>query len=216
MATVQVNNILNRVSVLLQDSTNIRWPLTELLDWLNDGQRDIALFKPNSCVRNTNLVLAIGTKQALPADGNSLIGITRNVGGNAVRIAAREILDAQLPDWHSATRANIKVVHYCYNANDPKTFYVFPPSPGGNSVEIIYSASPADATLGGLISVDDIYSSALVDYVAYRAYSKDSEYAVNAPNATAHYQAFLSAINGKTVGEVATAPNTQAKGNPNI
>lgn len=216
MATVPVLSILGRVSVLLQDTSNIRWPQSELLDWLCDGQRDVALYKPNACVRNVDVTLAAGTKQALPADGLSLVDVPRNTGGNAVRIASREILDAQLPDWHSATRANSKVVHYCYSENDPKNFYVYPPSPGGNSIELIYNAIPSNATLNGVISVDDIYASALVDYVTYRAYSKDTEYAANVANADAYHKLFLSALLGKSNGEAATDPNKNARSNPNV
>lgn len=212
MATIPASSILSRASTLLQDTANIRWPQLELLDWLNDGQREVALYKPNACVRNTDVVLAPGTKQSLPADGNSLVDIPRNTNGAAIRITARGTLDAQVPDWHSAAKANAKVAHYCYSELDPKNFYVYPPSPGGNSVEIIYNASPANATLAGVISIDDIYASALVDYVMYRAYSKDSEYAANGQIASNHYQAFISAIRGKAGGEVATDPNAKQTG----
>lgn len=216
MATISVASILNRVSVLLQDTTNVRWPQLELLDWLNDAQREIALHKPNVYVKNINVTLVAGTKQSIPVDGNSLISVPRNIGGNAIRITSREVLDAQIPDWHLASKASVKVVHYCYSDADPKNFYVYPPSPGGNSVEIIYSASPVNAALAGTISVDDIYSSALVDYMAYRAYSKDTEYAANSQNASNHYQIFISAIKGKYSAELATDPNARSKSNPNV
>lgn len=216
MSTVTTKSIIKRSSILLQDTTNIRWPEIELLDWFNDGQCEIALYKPNSFVRNTDIVLVAGTKQSLPSDGNSLVDIPRNTGGNAVRIVSREVLDAQIPDWHLTSKANAKVVHYCYSEHNPKNFYVYPPSPGGNSVEIIYNASPASATLDGVILIDDIYASALVDYICYRAYSKDTEYAANIANAGGHYQAFLTAIKGKLAGEMATDPNARGKSNPNV
>lgn len=216
MATILTDAILNRVSILLQDAANTRWPQTELLDWLNDGQREVALYKPNACVRNIDTVLIKGSKQTIPADGNSLVDIPRNTNGAAIRITSRSELDAQLPDWHITSKANAKVAHFCYSEHDPKTFYVYPPSPGGNSIEIIYNANPANAALGGVISIDDIYASALVDYVAYRAYSKDTEYAANAQNASNHYQIFISAIKGKYSAELATDPNARSKSNPNV
>ena len=100
MPTVTVNSTLARAAVLLQDVSNIRWPLPELLDWLNDGQREIVLKKPNASIKNEPFVLAVGTKQTLPADGVQLIDVVRNLPGTAIRIVSREILDAQLPDWH--------------------------------------------------------------------------------------------------------------------
>lgn len=214
MATIPTASIISRASILLQDVANIRWPQLELLDWLNDGQREVALYKPNACVRNTDVVLAPGTKQYLPADGNSLVDMPRNTNGAAIRITARGVLDAQVPDWHLAAKASAKVAHYCYSELDPKTFYVYPPSPGGNSVELIYNASPANTALAGVISIDDIYASALVDYVMYRAYSKDSEYAASGQTASNHYQAFISAIRGKASAKAATDPSTRNPGIP--
>lgn len=216
MSTITAASILSKVSILLQDATNIRWPQNELLDWLNDGQREIVMYKPNACVKNVDVTLVAGTKQSIPADGISFIDIPRNTGGNAVRATNRQILDAQIPDWHSSAKANTKVVHYCYSPYDPRTFYVFPPSPGGNSVEIIYSASPAAATLGGIISIDDIYATPLMNYTAYRAYSKDADYADNAEQAKVYYQAFIAQITGKGNAEVGIDPNTHIKGDPNL
>ena len=40
-----VKNILDRVQITLQDTTNIRWTQAELLNYLNDAQREIALLK---------------------------------------------------------------------------------------------------------------------------------------------------------------------------
>lgn len=106
MATVTVDSTLGRAAVLLQDPTNIRWPLPELLNWLNDGQREVVLRKPNASVRNAPLVMVAGTKQSIPADGVQLLDVVRNLPGSAIRIVDREILDAQLPDWHIATASS--------------------------------------------------------------------------------------------------------------
>ena len=214
--TISAKSIIDRVSVVLQDVTNIRWPVTELIDWLNDGQRDVALYKPNAFVQNIDVTLVPGTKQTIPADGNSLVSVVRNTNGYAIRLAAREILDAQCPDWHLPNKASARVVHYTYTEHNPKTFYVYPPSPGGNQVEIIYNAAPANCTIGGNLSIDDIYASPLVDYVLYRAYSKDSEYTTDEKNAASYYNSFLMAIKGKAGAEAATDPNANGKGNPNV
>lgn len=214
MPTMTVNSTLSRAGVLLQDITAIRWPLSELLDWLNDGQREIVLKKPNASVKNVPFALLAGTKQSLPADGVQLIDVVRNLPGTAIRIVSREILDAQLPDWHSATPQKL-VQHFCYSELDMRNFYVYPPNNGTGSVELIYSASPANAVQGGVISVDDIYQSALLDYILYRAFSKDAEYAADPARASAHYAAFANALGGKVQMEVMGSPNTLAAANPN-
>jgi hypothetical protein len=63
--------------------------------------REVVLHKPNSSVRNTPFALVAGTRQSLPPDGVQLLDVVRNLPARGVRIVAREILDAQLPDWHN-------------------------------------------------------------------------------------------------------------------
>lgn len=219
MATV-ASSVISTASILLQDTTNVRWPTSELLTYLNDGQREVALYKPNASVSTSNLTLTSGTKQALPADGLVLIDVVRNMGngsqpGNAVRVVAREVLDAQVPDWHTSTGTAVK--HFVYSTMDPKTFYVYPAA-SGYVVEITYGKIPSlVASTASNISIDDIWVPCLVNYICYRAYSKDAEYAANAAAATSYYQAFIAQMTGKTAGEQVTNPNVSMGGfNPNV
>lgn len=224
MSTVTTLSIVTKAQTILQDVTGVRWPSSELLSWLNDGQREVVLFKPNSYVKNVAVKLVSGTKQSLPADGIQLIDIVRNMGaggvtpGRSIRITMREILDAQVSNWHDDSIADIVVKHYVYSQFDPKTFYVYPPQPTVNQgyVELIYGASPADTTLIGTISIDDIYQSILLDYVLYRAYSKDTEYAADENRAAFHQAAYLASLTGKAKVETGLNPNLMAPANPNV
>ena len=223
MATVTVNSVIAKAQTILQDTTGIRWPDAELLGWLNDGQREIVLYKPNAFVKNTPIKLVGGTKQTLPADGVQLVDVVRNMGlngstpGRAIRITMREILDSQVPNWHLAT-ASSEVKHYMYTMLDPKTFYVYPPQPDTNQgyAELIYGAAPTEASLGGTITLDDIYQTILVDYILYRAYSKDTEYAADQNRAAAHQSAYIAALTGKAKVEAGVNPNMTAPANPNV
>lgn len=223
MATVTVSSVISKVQTILQDTTGIRWPDTELLGWLNDGQREIVLYKPNAFVKNTSIKLIAGTKQTLPADGVQLIDVVRNMGtsgstpGRAIRITMREILDSQVPNWHADSSSEV-VKHYMYSALDPKTFYVYPPQPTATQgyAELIYGAAPTDAVLGGVITLDDIYQTILLDYSLYRAYSKDTEFAADQGRAAAHQNAYIAALTGKAKVEGGFNPNATAPANPNI
>ncbi|MES2320008.1 MAG: DUF6682 family protein [Pseudomonadota bacterium] len=222
MGTITTASIIASAATLLQDETNIRWPQAELLKWLNDGQREIVSYKPNTSVRNVAVQLVAGTKQTLPADGISLIDIVRNMGSNgatpgrSVRIVMREILDAQIPDWHTATAA-AAAKHYIYSLLDQKTFYVYPPQPSSAQgyVELVYSAAPTDALLSGAITVDDIYQTVLLDYILFRAYGKDIEYAADVARSQSYQQSYLATLTGKAKGEAAINPNANAPANPN-
>jgi hypothetical protein len=223
MATIQVNNLVARAGTIAQDQTGIRWPNTEWLDWLNDGQREIVLLKPQASVKNVSVALAANaSKQSLPSDGVLLIDVVRNLGssgstpGDAIRVVSREVLDAQRPSWHSDANTDGKIKHYCFDPRDPKNYYVYPKAPASAwAVELIYSASPTDAVIGGAISIDDIYANALLNLMLYRAYSKDAEYAANAQLAAGYYAAAMNSLGVKGQTEVSQNPNNTL-GNRNV
>jgi hypothetical protein len=83
-------------------------------------------------------------------------------------------------------------------------------------VELIYSAYPTDITepsgsalytdVSGNVSVADIYVNALVNYILYRAYSKDSENAMNAQLAASFYQLYQNLLNTELSGTAGVAP----------
>ena len=61
-----------------------------------------------------------------------------------------------------------------------------------------------------------IYQNVLIDYILYRAYSKDTEYTADQNRAAAHQSAYLAALNGKAKVEAGTNPNITAPANPNV
>lgn len=221
MPTITASSIVGRATTILQDTTNVRWPQDELLKWLNDGQREIVLLKPDAYSKVETVTLVAGTKQTLPAAGVMLLDVVRNMGtdgstpGRAIRLVDREIMDAQNATWH-ADSASSSVIHYIYNPNAPKTYYVYPPQPSSNfgQVEIIYSASPSDVTINQTVTIDDIYANALLDYILYRAYSKDADYAGNAQRAVVHYQAFMASLGQKAQMELLEDPNAKSNAGP--
>ena len=223
MGTILANAIISKAQVILQDTTGIRWPSDELLGWLNDGQREIVIYKPNAYIKNISHQLKPGTKQDLPPDGVQLMDLVRNMGatgtqpGRAIRLTMREVLDAQDPNWHLGTPSPV-AVHYTYSVNDPKTFYVYPPQPttGMTRVEMVYGASPTNIAANAAITVDDVYQNVLLDYMLYRAYSKDSEYTADQGRADKHQNAYLATLSGKVKVEQVSDPNLAAPANPNV
>ena len=103
--TVTVQSVIDRVQAILQDTTGIRWPVTtELVLFINDAQREIALLKPDASAVNETVTLATGTKQSIPAAGNRLLRVVRNMsaasggtGARSIRLVSRDILDSQTP-----------------------------------------------------------------------------------------------------------------------
>lgn len=221
---ITAQSVIRRSVETLQDPTSIRWPVAELVRYLNDGQREVALYRPDSMGTTATVTCVAGTKQALPANGAKLIDVVRNAAGTkkAVRLTNREILDAQIPGWHNLAGVG-EVMHYMYDPRDPRVFYVYPPATTSAQLDIVYSANPQDVTepadgslytaVVGSIALPDTYTNALQDYILYRAYTKDSEYAGNAARAQAHYAAFANALGVEIKATVAVGPNPV--GNPN-
>ena len=211
-------NIADKVELLLQDETNVRWTEAELLGWINSGQREIAIAKPNALTSNTTMQLtASATKQTIPATGIQLMEVIRNMGsdgltpGRAITGIDRSVLDRTIPTWHSDANPAGSVKHFTFDPRDPKTFYVYPKAPAtALYVEIVISINPAQlASMASNISYDDIYETVLIDYVLYRAYGKDSKHTSNMQRSTNHYQAFQNALGLKSRGEMMLSPVQQ-------
>ena len=222
--TVSVQSVIDRVQTVLQDTTGVRWPVvSELVLWINDAQREIALMKPDASAKNETITLATGTKQDIPSGGNRLLKVVRNMsaasngtGKRSVRLVDAEVLNGQTPDWHDpnvtgdAAHTNI-VKHYVYEESNPRNFYVYPGVAGNAYLEIIYSANPDTVAQSGNLDIPDIFANAVMNYVLYMAYMKDAEYAGNAQRAGTHYQIFQAQVTGKGQIDAITNPNIERR-----
>ena len=220
MGTVTAKTIIDKASIQLIDLTNIRWTRAELLSWLNDGLRQIVTIQPSASSTTVSKQLAAGTRQYIPTDGWLLLSIYRNMGtngttpGRVIRIVSREILDSFNPNWNTVT-ATAEVRNYMYTDQDQLAFYVYPPNTGTQYIELNYSVQPVDLTLETQpIPIFDVFQSALVDYILYRACSKDAEYAPGVALSQSYMATFVAAIQGKNQSEITSNP-TQSLGPSN-
>jgi hypothetical protein len=217
---ITASDITTRASTLLLDTAAVRWPVPELLNWLNDGLRELAILKPGATGETKVLELARGTKQVLPDQYSALIRVIRNVTGpnnapvgvgGAVTIISREMLDAVNLHWHDPTKTPFRAVvrHVILDPFEQQTFYTFPGNTGAGKIEVFVSAIPAEITqINQAIPIPATYRSALVDFVMYRALSKDLQLAGAAARATAHWTQFTTALGVKGQNEGAFTPNT--------
>lgn len=223
---MKVSDITSRARILLNDQDGTRWLDNELVSWINDAQKLIALTRPDASVANQSLTLVAGTKQSIPASGFRLLDVVRNLavdgvtGGRSIRHVDREVLDSQDPMWHTST-ASGTIKHFIYDNRDPKNFYVYPPAVVGTKIEVMYSVAPAEivynsvtpnTTLNTDLSVSDIYLEAVLNYVMYRSYSKDAEFSQNPQLAAGYLQTVYSMLGIKTQKDVAFSPDLNSKG----
>lgn len=217
--------VLGRASVVLLDASHTRWPLPELLLWLNDGVREIAIHKPTAVAQNIPIALVLGSRQTLPAGAFLLIRPIRNlesgalsprVGGRIVNMVSRQSLDAINPSWHESPPI-LEVRNVVADAMDPKTFYVWPPNTGTGFIEALVAVLPTDvaepasptllASYTAEVGIPDDYQGILLDYVLYRAFSKESD-AGSLQRALGHYQIFANALGIKAQRQSTANANT--------
>lgn len=179
MATVKVSDLISQARNIMQDKDAIRWQDTEFLGWIASAYREIVRYRPDANSTNATVACVADSRQALPADGAYLISVIRGESGTkrAVRPIERHVLDSQNPDWHTlnATTSAGAAKYYVYEKDSPKAFYLYPAPTAGLQISIQYARIPAAHTsVNDTISLDDTYAGLILDYLLYRAYSKDA------------------------------------------
>lgn len=218
MPNTTAASIISKARITLQDLAAVRWTDAELLGYLNDGQREICMLRPDACAVVASMPLVAGTRQQIPDAGTAILKVVRNMGSNgttpgrAIRHVLMDTLDSNIPNWHTVSPA-AEILHAMTDARMPQFFYVYPPAATGTQVEVVYAAPPGDvAALGDTINVDDVFSTPLLDYVLFRAYTKDQDIPNGTERATAHRALFDAAMNGKAQADAVVAPKANPKG----
>jgi hypothetical protein len=222
MPTVKVVDIISRAQTLLKDAAGVRWAPLELQLYLNDGYRETVILRPESNTLVGEFACAAGPRQKINttfSNATRVMDCVRNTAAasnkSRIRIASRASVDSMRPNWYSETQT-VNIELFVFDPRTPTDFLVYPPAASTARLEVIYAQVPAPHTLTDaqlvnpatteVIRIDDVYAGALLDYVLYRAYSKDVEDAANAARAVAHYQAFQSLLGAKGQIDAASQP----------
>lgn len=198
--------ILDEVGEILNDMEagheHVRWPVSELLQYLTEATAAIAQGKPSAFVLVDRISLAPGSTQRLPDQFCKLINVNFNI--NRDGSAGANVL----PGVYELQQAFQKLFRCSYDgviqsyAPFPGTdryFMVTPAVPEGLTytpqieavvmltLQAITSASQPVYMPG---SDPQLYQGALVDWTLYRAYSKDQEATTSLERSQAHLKAF--------------------------
>ena len=208
--TTTAQSIIQRAQTTLQDIEGVRHPATELVGYLNDGQRALINVRNDVGATTVAFIPAVGARQTVPANALALIDVLRNTNGTqrAVRKVDMVTMDATARDWTSGQTSKVATNFMFDPDRDPRTFWVYPPAATGASLDLLIAAYPTDVpapsgaaytTVTGSISVQDHWDNALLSYVLARAYMKDSEFAGNAQLSSTHMTSFLSQAGVKPI-----------------
>jgi hypothetical protein len=193
-------NIVDEVRRQLNDgdASNRRWDDTEMLDYVNAGQRQIVMLVPEANIIESQETIAAdsGPRQTIPADGIKFIAVnsgydaTNAIRGPQLRYVEFDALNGMFPTWGYTQVEQPRVPnfgdlytevlfeHYAHDPRDPKAYWLYP-APDGTARDIflLYAQLPADlAALANTVVLDDEYQNAMVEYVTFRALMKDGRY----------------------------------------
>ena len=233
MGTFTTGEIIRQASVLLQDAGAVRWTYPELLDHLNAAIRATVALKPNCITDTVVLPLAKGIIQNLGANQTMLC---RVIGNNAHAVApmvpstpirmlrSREVLDTMIPGWMSPSTlpfTSVGIQYVIYDLAEPRSFFCAPgvdTAAGGVSIVVTVGIQPTDlvapvnpldpASYTAVVTLDSQYFNILLDFMLYRALTKDGALPGAAQRAAAHKQLFDDAMKGIITGEMAMNVNT--------
>ena len=210
---------LDQVAEVLQDESNVTWTDTQLIEWLNDANLTVALVRADASSEITTLKLAAGTtKQQLASGGLRLLAVIRNMGsdgltpGDAIDLVERGVKDALDRGWHKADKSKV-VDEYVFDDRAPVDFYVSPPTDDTTDVYIELSQAIVPATVSAStdnLPLKDIYKPAILEWMLYRAFSRDSEETPNFQRAQTHMNTFAAIMAGKSIGDKQVSPKERA------
>lgn len=212
MAADTIEYLINQVNDQLVDDGFTRWPKDKLLDYFNDAQRTVCLIRPDAFIKEDSFACVAGTKQTLPDDGSRLVDVRMNAAGYAVVNRQRREITELYPTWYGTTGED-QPEAFIYDEREPKTFFLFPGVSVGLVVEIIYSAAPPIHEISSLdpadkADLDNMYSTAITEFMMYKAHSKDFEHSEQA-KAAQHYQMFAAILGNKTESDSDMTPTNK-------
>lgn len=206
MPTVQ--SIIDRVTFITKDPDHVRWTLDELVLWINNAISMIADTHPRAASEYRNLRLVEGARQNLRSIDPAvrwvrLMELVCNCDGAApngptIRQVSRPALDFSRRNWRSA-RLESQVKEYTMDEREPFTFDVYPPVEAGTTVHALVSITPPPVEdEDSDFPLADGYDIPTVDYVLFRAFSKDAGDQTYMARATGHLQAYQLAMGIET------------------
>lgn len=202
--TTTVLFLVEEAAGQLHDVDCVRWTGRDHVRALSLAQRELIRLRPDQLCQTVSVNLVPGFRQALPADADAFIDVPNNSSGRARRITRVDEaqLDAIRPDWRSATNAR-EIEHFVHDMRRPREFLVYPPADSGAAVDLTHSLMPPELALppagigmggiSGALSVPDVWVEALVNFMLFKAYSRDAEFGGNAGMAASHLALFNAA-----------------------
>ncbi|QUO23831.1 hypothetical protein KEH57_09530 [Burkholderia cenocepacia] len=207
-----VRSLVDEVSALLNDAepdfANIRWTRDEVREYATDAALQVATLRPELFEHTETLMLSPGERQSLPDDTmferidgtlndkGELMGRPYRADATVSRVASR-----WFGDWSSRCACCVEARTYVleswtFDPAIPSTFFVAPPVPPGKPVRVlaVLSRVPAATDEDDAIAIDPRFHNALIEFMLYRAFSKDEDSQASVARSERHKQHFYEML----------------------
>lgn len=202
--SLTAQQLITFVSNALHDPANVRWPVAQLISFINLAQLQCSLVRPDLNAQTLTMQLVPGSKQQLPPNALQLFTIVCNMGqdgltpGGACGAVERSAMDQQLSAWSAATPSPVlSIESYVVDDRIPNIFYVYPPPAAANPVYVEYIAGirPTDLVLtSDTISFQDTLFSPMTHWILYLCMMWQLDDPTSQQVAQAHYGAFYDEL----------------------
>ena len=214
MPTTTVGHCVDMAERKILDESNDEYSEQNLLDLYHLAIKEIINLAPRAHTDSRIWKLAPATRQVCPADAVEIVDAVMNMGtdgatpGEAIRETTLDVMRALLPGWESVAAANI-VEHWLRLPESKTEFMIYPRSTGNNYLLARVTTIPAQVMWdsGGdwklaVIPIDDTFSHAIINGMAYIAYDDDSDTPGNTPRSQVFYDRFLQDLGLRQQKEV--------------
>lgn len=176
---------------LIDTGGSPRWTDAEFIEYANAFFRELARLAPGEVSSSVTLNLAAGAYQTLPDTYDGLVDISANAAGVAVREVDYQSLKASLT--FAATTG--EPTEFARVHGD--VYAVYPAvAGGGTTVTAVVVDPPSVTVVGDTVPVSDGLLPAMVQFMVYRARSKDAEDTVMLSRAQDAYTKYRQLIGG--------------------
>ncbi|CDN87320.1 hypothetical protein BN948_01740 [Hydrogenophaga intermedia] len=175
-------------------AASLRQSNDELVGYVNQGLREIAAARADLFSSVVSHPCADGkVDQALTfATAQRVLDVLCITDGAAITPMDRFTMDQFRPTWRTDPAGPAE--HWAPLEADPLRFFIYPPAPSGQHVDVRYARLPAQYALEDAITeLPESFEPVLADYVIYRSESKDDEHVLT-ERAAAHYTAFKAKL----------------------
>lgn len=179
MPNIKVSDLIKRAKTVAQDLDFVQWEESEWLDWYNECILTLVSLRADAFTAIREIAMdKSASAYELPADVDRLVDVfDYSKTGRIVRHIDRNFLDQQYPYWRTQA-SDDGPKYYVYDDNNPRIFHVYPsPLDLTHTLKVVVSAIPSKTSnTDESISVDERFAPAIVDYMLYRGYLKNSDY----------------------------------------